>query len=117
MHVSSCSSPADPKDGITGFTRNYGRGGGTTCFGADVTEAFLLRNKLQLIIRSHEVAMQGYNILHNGLCVTVFSAPNYCGDVGNLGAVVRFEKPDSMQPIIVQFKAATLPPQKSFFWE
>ena len=51
--------------------------------------------------------MQGFRSLHDGLCITVFSAPNYCGDVGNLGAVLRYEKPDSMQPGIVQFAPAS----------
>ena len=47
--------------------------------------------------------MQGYDVFHNGLCVTVFSAPNYCGDTRNLGAVIRFDKPDSMLATVAQF--------------
>ncbi|KAL0173603.1 hypothetical protein M9458_029571, partial [Cirrhinus mrigala] len=39
-------------------------------FGPDVTERFLEQNKLQYIVRSHEVT-------HSGKCITVFSAPNY----------------------------------------
>lgn len=110
-----CCVRKDPKDDVTGFSRNGARGGGTVRFGADVTEAFLANNDLSLLIRSHEVAMHGYDILHNGLCVTVFSAPNYCGDVGNLGAIIRFDKPNSMQPVIVQFQAVTVPLLKKFW--
>lgn len=56
----------------------------TTCHGSsgpDITKAFLERNRLQLVVRSHEVVMGGYEIMHDGNLVTVFSAPNYCGKV------------------------------------
>ncbi|KAI9307747.1 Metallo-dependent phosphatase-like protein [Cunninghamella echinulata] len=46
-------------------------------FGPDVTKNFLERNKLDMLIRSHEVKENGYVIEHDGKCVTVFSAPNY----------------------------------------
>ena len=51
---------------------------GVSCqFGPDVTERFLTENKLDFIIRSHEVKPEGYEVTHNGKCITVFSAPNY----------------------------------------
>lgn len=46
-------------------------------FGPDVTERFLEQNKLDFIIRSHEVKAEGYEVTHSGKCITVFSAPNY----------------------------------------
>lgn len=46
-------------------------------FGPDVTESFLKLNKLDYVIRSHEVKERGYEVAHNGKCITVFSAPNY----------------------------------------
>jgi len=48
-------------------------------FGPDVTENFLKKNNLEYVIRSHEVKDMGYEVAHNGKCITVFSAPNYCG--------------------------------------
>lgn len=36
-----------------------------------------------MIIRSHEVKDEGYLVEHDGKLVTVFSAPNYCDQVGN----------------------------------
>ena len=51
---------------------------GVSCqFGPDVTERFLEQNKLDFIVRSHEVKAEGYEVTHSGKCITVFSAPNY----------------------------------------
>ena len=30
-----------------------------------------------MIVRSHEVKEDGYEVAHKGRCITVFSAPNY----------------------------------------
>jgi len=46
-------------------------------FGPDVTNRFLERNHLDYVIRSHEVKADGYEVAHDGKCITVFSAPNY----------------------------------------
>lgn len=93
----------DPRDDIMG-TEKTGRGGVSFCFGPDITEKFLALNKLSLLIRSHEVKQEGYAKCHNDKCWTVFSAPKYCGYHSNLGALVRFVQPDSMEASIVQFK-------------
>jgi len=50
-------------------------------FGPDVTKRFLEHNNLELLVRSHEVKPAGYETMHDGQCVTVFSAPNYCDQV------------------------------------
>jgi serine/threonine-protein phosphatase 5 len=52
------------------------RGTGLT-FGPDVTARFLAHNGLDYMIRSHEVKEDGYEIAHDGKCITIFSAPNY----------------------------------------
>jgi serine/threonine-protein phosphatase 5 len=35
----------------------------------------------ELVVRSHEVKDEGYEIEHYGKLITVFSAPNYCDQV------------------------------------
>jgi hypothetical protein len=76
-------------------------------FGSDATAAFLERNGLSLLIRSHECVPEGYKVLHNEQCVTVFSASNYCGRARNKGAVVRFEDPTNMTPLYEQYMATS----------
>ncbi|OVA03268.1 Tetratricopeptide TPR-1 [Macleaya cordata] len=80
-------------------------------FGGDVTKRFLQENNLDLVVRSHEVKDEGYEIEHDGKLITVFSAPNYCDQMGNKGAFIRFEAPD-MKPNIVTFSAVPHPDVK-----
>ncbi|KAG8659862.1 serine/threonine-protein phosphatase 5 isoform X2 [Manihot esculenta] len=80
-------------------------------FGADVTKKFLQENNLDLVVRSHEVKDEGYEIEHDGKLITVFSAPNYCDQMGNKGAFIRFEAPE-LKPNIVTFSAVPHPDVK-----
>ncbi|KAL4788078.1 hypothetical protein BJX76DRAFT_345151 [Aspergillus varians] len=58
-------------------------------FGPDVTKRFCENNGLEAIIRSHEVRMNGYEVEHDGRCITVFSAPKYCDATENKGAFIK----------------------------
>ena len=49
---------------------------------------FLNDNNLELLCRAHQVVEQGYEFYGNNTCVTVFSAPNYCGMFDNSGAMM-----------------------------
>lgn len=85
---------------------------GVSCqFGPDVTEKFLKDNKLDYIIRSHEVKNDGYEVTHNGKCITIFSAPNYCDQMGNKGAFIHLKAPD-LKPEFTQFDAVPHPEMK-----
>ena len=84
------------------------RGVGLT-FGPDVTAAFLDHNSLKMIVRSHEVKDEGYLVEHNGRLVTVFSAPNYCDQMGNKGAVIAFDA-KNCTPVYHQFGHVDHPP-------
>ena len=57
--------------------RSMSKRGVGTQFGPDVTQAFLKDNNLDYVIRSHEVKQEGYEVMHDGKCITIFSAPNY----------------------------------------
>lgn len=58
-------------------------------FGPDITKRFCEKNGLEAIIRSHEVRMEGYEVEHDGRCITVFSAPKYCDTTENKGAYIN----------------------------
>ncbi|OCT55089.1 Serine/threonine-protein phosphatase T [Cladophialophora carrionii] len=58
-------------------------------FGPDVTKRFCENNGLEAVIRSHEVRMDGYEVEHDGKCITVFSAPKYCDTTENKGAYIN----------------------------
>lgn len=76
-------------------------------FGPDVTKDFLETNGLELVVRSHEVRDEGYQVDHDGKCITVFSAPNYCDQMGNKGAFIRFEA--DMKPKFTTYDAVPHP--------
>lgn len=79
-------------------------------FGPDITAAFLAHNNLELLIRSHEVKDEGYVVEHNGKCITVFSAPNYCDSMNNKGCIVKLRKEALAHPEFVKFEAVPHPP-------
>lgn len=65
-------SDPQPQNGLGPSKRGVG-----TQFGPDITSRFCKVNKLDYVVRSHEVKDMGYEVAHDGKCITVFSAPNY----------------------------------------
>lgn len=61
------------------------------CFGSIQTKKFLKENRIKLIIRGHEVQIDGFNYQKGEndekLTLTIFSAPNYCDSYKNKGAL------------------------------
>jgi serine/threonine-protein phosphatase PP1 catalytic subunit len=80
---------SDPS-GQAGWAPNDDRGVSYT-FGADVLAEFLRRNDLDLLCRAHQVVEDGYEFFADRRLVTVFSAPNYCGEFDNDGAVMNVD--------------------------
>jgi len=77
-------------------------------FGPDVTANFLSRNGLKMVVRSHEVKDEGYEVEANGQLVTIFSAPNYCDQMGNKGALLSIDHDGEYT--VTQFEAVSHPP-------
>lgn len=77
---------ADPDMYTSGWRENP-RGVSYT-FGDDIIEQFCDRHDIDLIVRAHQVVEDGYEFQCDRQLVTVFSAPNYCGDFDNAGAMM-----------------------------
>jgi diadenosine tetraphosphatase ApaH/serine/threonine PP2A family protein phosphatase len=81
---------SDPRAGASGFDPSE-RGLGAA-FNGVVLDNFLKENGLSLLVRGHEMCVNGYEWPFGveGKCLTVFSSSDYCG-VGNSSAVVKVE--------------------------
>ncbi|KAJ8513302.1 hypothetical protein OPV22_003736 [Ensete ventricosum] len=79
---------SDPSKEIQGWGMND-RGVSYT-FGPDRVSDFLQKQDLDLICRAHQVVEDGYEFFADRQLVTIFSAPNYCGEFDN--AVVLHPK-------------------------
>lgn len=75
---------ADPDPNVQGWNEND-RGVSFT-FGSDVVSDFLKKQDLDLICRAHQVVEDGYEFFAKRKLVTLFSAPNYCGEFDNAGS-------------------------------
>ena len=61
-------------------------------FSKDVVHRFLEENDLDLICRAHQVVEEGYEFFADKKLVTIFSAPNYCGEFDNSGGMMCVNK-------------------------
>ena len=77
-------------------------------FGPDVSQKFMEENSLKYLVRSHEAKQNGYEIQKGGKVITIFSAPNYCDQMGNKGAYIKF-KGSEMEPKFTTFDAVKHP--------
>ena len=81
---------SDPDASADGWGSND-RGVSVT-FNETVLKNFLEKNDLDLLCRAHQVVEEGYEFFGNRQCVTVFSAPNYCGEFDNSGAIMDVDE-------------------------
>ncbi|CAH0473916.1 unnamed protein product [Peronospora belbahrii] len=81
---------SDPDKDIMGWGEND-RGVSFT-FGPDIVSQFLKRHDLDLICRAHQVVEDGYEFFAKRQLVTLFSAPNYCGEFDNAGAMMSVDE-------------------------
>ncbi|KAF8387047.1 hypothetical protein PRIPAC_76189, partial [Pristionchus pacificus] len=80
---------ADPMEGLPGEIPNKVRGV-SVYFGEATLDQFLVDLKVKLVIRGHQMMMNGFNFFHNKL-ITVFSAAAYYPDKPNRGAVCTID--------------------------
>lgn len=77
---------SDPEPVKDGWGENE-RGVSFT-FGKDIIDAFLKAQDLDLICRAHQVVEDGYEFFNKRKLVTLFSAPNYCGEFDNSSGIM-----------------------------
>ncbi|KAJ2469581.1 type 1 serine/threonine-protein phosphatase catalytic subunit glc7 [Coemansia sp. RSA 2337] len=80
---------SDPDKDIQGWSEND-RGVSFT-FGPDIVYKFLQKHDLDLVCRAHQVVEDGYEFFAKRKLVTLFSAPNYCGEFDNAGAMMSVD--------------------------
>lgn len=81
---------SDPEKGIRGWGDNE-RGVSFT-FGIEIVDNFLRKHDIDLICRAHQVVEDGYEFFAKRQLVTIFSAPNYCGEFDNSGALMSVDE-------------------------
>ncbi|KAG0247943.1 hypothetical protein BG011_000703 [Mortierella polycephala] len=77
---------SDPSDTALDWEDN--ERGVSYCFGRSIIQKFLHKHDFDLVCRAHMVVEDGYEFFNERTLVTVFSAPNYCGEFDNFGAVM-----------------------------
>merc|ERR1712205_164625 len=81
---------SDPEKDITGWAENDR--GVSFVFGPDVVQSFLRKHDMDLICRAHQVVEDGYEFFAKRQLITLFSAPNYCGEFYNAGAMMTVDE-------------------------
>lgn len=81
---------SDPDTSVSGWGENDR--GVSFVFGADVVCDFLEKHNLELVVRAHQVVEDGYEFFAGRRLVTLFSAPNYCGEFDNAGGLISVDE-------------------------
>jgi serine/threonine-protein phosphatase PP1 catalytic subunit len=81
---------SDPDTSVNGWGENDR--GVSFVFGADVVCEFLEKHDLDLLVRAHQVVEDGYEFFAGRRLVTLFSAPNYCGEFDNAGGLISVDE-------------------------
>ena len=74
----------------TGFSPNP-QGAGFL-FGSDAVEKFTRSNNIDLILRSHQLCLDGYQTIFSNKLPTIWSAPNFCHRAGNAACIVEIQE-------------------------
>uniref|UniRef100_A0A914Z7F7 Serine/threonine-protein phosphatase n=1 Tax=Panagrolaimus superbus TaxID=310955 RepID=A0A914Z7F7_9BILA len=71
-------------------------------FGQTAVEDFFANLGIELIVRGHQAVQEGYEFSADKKCLTIFSAPAYCGEQDNLAGILAISK--NLECIIYTFK-------------
>jgi len=80
---------SDPDKDVQGWGEN--ERGVSYVFGPEIVSVFLKKHDLDLVCRAHQVVEDGYEFFAKRQLVTLFSAPNYCGEYDNSGAMMSVD--------------------------
>jgi protein phosphatase len=83
---------SDPDSTIDDFAPSQSRGAGYA-FGERALAEFLDQSRLSMLVRAHECVPDGVQESFHGRLITVFSASNYCGLMGNKAAILEVKGP------------------------
>ncbi|KAI8997606.1 serine/threonine-protein phosphatase PP-Z1 [Pilobolus umbonatus] len=81
---------SDPSETAVDWENN--ERGVSYCFGKKIVNEFLAKHDFDLVCRAHMVVEDGYQFFNERTLVTVFSAPNYCGEFDNFGAIMSINE-------------------------
>ncbi len=108
---------SDPTDTETelGYRRNYLRdhlsAGNIVRYGADKMLQFLQSNNLDLMIRGHEIAIDGFDMFADSRLITVTSCTDYCGKHNNSACMLVIQKTFEIVPKLL-LPVASIPKAK-----
>lgn len=77
---------SDPDKEVLDFDENDR--GVSVVFGEKIVQEFNRKNDLDLIIRAHQVVDDGYEFFAQRQLITIFSAPNHCGEFDNSAGIM-----------------------------
>jgi serine/threonine-protein phosphatase PP1 catalytic subunit len=80
---------SDPDEKVSSWGDNDR--GVSFIFSASILSNFLKKHDMDLICRGHQVVEDGYQFFGSRQLVTLFSAPNYCGEFDNSGAMMTVD--------------------------
>jgi len=81
---------SDPDKDVQAWGEN--ERGVSYVFGPEIISVFLKKHDLDLVCRAHQVVEEGYEFFAKRQLVTIFSAPNYCGEFDNSGAIMSVDE-------------------------
>lgn len=73
-------------------------------FNENMVNEFMKNNKLNLIIRSHDIIESGFEKIYGNKVISVFSCINYCGVYNNSAGILFIKKNFEIQPKILTFE-------------